>query len=236
MAISADYVTLCKQIADELGDRQDLLTPLADSNLSLSPIKNAIQSAIAKWEREPFYFNSVYDTPATPFFTTVAGQEFYTVDDASEIATSPDLLKLHVLINANRYPLEPRTWQYLEDTSVNPAVTGFPFDYAYFAEQLRFYPIPDGAYPITRSGTKRLSALVEDSDANAWTQDAYDLIRSEAKLILALETLHDDAMAARTRVAIYGDPSEPRSRGYLAALKGETTRRQARGRIRPTYF
>ena len=75
-----------------------------------------------------------------------------------------------------------------------------------------------------------------------WTQDAVDLIRSEAKLILAREVLHDDDLATRMELAIYGRSSAggmwgavPGQRGYLYALKAETTRR-ARSRIRPTYF
>jgi len=51
MTISATYLQLQRQIADELGDRTDLLTPLSDSGETLSPIQNAVQSAIAKWER-----------------------------------------------------------------------------------------------------------------------------------------------------------------------------------------
>jgi hypothetical protein len=144
MAISANYITLQQQIADELGDRQDLLTPLSDSSLTLSPIQNAIQSAISTWEREPFYFNEYYaDAIANPgwTFATVEGQEFYTTsgDTANLLANSPSLVKLHILIDNNRYPLWPRTWQYMEDTSVNPNVTGMPIDYAYFAETLRLY-------------------------------------------------------------------------------------------------
>lgn len=232
MAISATYLVLQEQIADELGDRQDLLSPLSDSSLTLSPIKNAIQSAIAKWEREPFYFNEAF---TQSLFSTVAAQEFYTTTDAAMIATSPYLLKLHILVNANRYTLELRTWQYLEDISVNPANTGEPVDYAYMAEQLRFYPIPNGVYPVTLSGTKRFSNLSADADTNIWTQDAFDLIRSEAKLILAREVLFDDELSARMQMAIYGNPQVPQDRGYLKALKAETARR-ARGKIVPTYF
>lgn len=231
MAISATYQQLQQQIADELGDRQDLLAPLSDSGLSLSPIQNAIQSAIAKWEREPFYFNELY---GQNLFNTVAGQEFYGVNDNGVIAASPDLIRLHVLIGNNRYPLYVRTWQYLEDTSVNPNVTGQPIDYAYFAEQLRFYPIPDNSYPITVSGTQRFAALAAGTDTNAWTQDAFDLIRSEAKLILAREVLYDDELAARMDIAIYGGRARGQ-RGYLAALKAEGTRR-GKSRITPSFF
>lgn len=232
MAISSTYIVLQRQVADELGDRTDLLTALSDSSLTLSPVKNAIQSAIAKWEREPFYFNEVYGT----LFTTVSAQETYTSSDAAAIATSPDLIHLHVLVNANRYELTPRSWQYIDGISVNPQNTGEPVDYAVFAEQIRLYPIPNGAYPVTQSGTTRPAALSNDSDANVWTQDAYDLIRSEAKLILAREVLHDDAMEARMVKAIYGNPGVRRERGYLAALKAETMRRATKARVRPTYF
>jgi hypothetical protein len=232
MAISGTYLQLQQQIADELGDRQDLLAPLSDSALTLSPIKNAIQSAIAKWEREPFYFTEAY---SQNLFNTVLGQEIYTTVAAPMIATSPNILKLHITVNSQRYPMQVRTWQYIEDTSVNPFTTGWPFDYAYMAEQLRFYPIPNGAYPITLSGLQRLPALAADGDANTWTQDGYDLIRSEAKLILAEEVLMDDELAGRMRAAIYGNPQDPRERGYLAVLKAETARR-AHARIRPSHF
>jgi len=238
MAIAGTYLTLQQQIADELGDRQDLLAPLSDSALALSPIQNAIQSAIAKWEREPFYFNEYY---AINLFNTVADQEFYSVDDNPAIATMPKITKIHIIVNNNRYTIYPRTWSYLEDISVNPSVvTSIPVDYAYFAEMVRLYPIPDGAYAITLNGNDRVTDLANPTDANAWTEDAFDLIRSEAKLILAEELLHDPDLAAETKTAIYGDPRSmfgfQQSRGYLYALKAESARRAGQGRIRPSYF
>lgn len=231
--VSSNYGTMQHQIADELGDRQDLLSPLSDSTLSLSPIQNAIQAAIAKWERENFYFNELYDSTT---LSTVAQQEFYTSSDAAIIASMAKMDKVHILVSGNRYFLNPRTWQYLEDISINPTVYGMPVDYAYFAQQLRLYPIPDIAYALTFSGTKRFTALSANSDANPWTQDAEALIRSEAKLILAREVLFDDALEAKMMKAIYGDPAIPGDRGYLYALKAETTRRNSSAPIRPTYF
>lgn len=230
MAISADYITLQRAVADELGGRTDLLSPLSDSNLTLSPIQNAIQSAVAKWEREPFYFNEGYEQA---LFSTVPGTEFYATP--ALIATAPRIMQIHILVNANRYTLNVRNWQYLEDISNSPAVTGMPTDYAYFQELLRFYPIPNGAYPLTLSVTARQSALAADGDANCWTQDAYDLIRSEAKLILAREVLFDDEISARMQMAIYGNPQVRQDRGYLYALKAESTRR-AKSRITPSQF
>lgn len=231
MAISATYITLQRQIADELIDSQHLLSVISGSSLTLSPIQNAIQSAVSKWEREPFYFNEVY---STPLFTTVNAQEFYTSADAAAIATTPEIYQLHALINANRYALAVKSWAELDVVSVNPSATGEPQDYAVFASQIRLYPIPNGAYPIRASRTQKITALSADNDTNVWTQDAFDLIRSEAKLILAEEVIHDDDLAVRMRRAIYGVPGVG-GRGYLGALRAETFRR-ARSRIKPSQF
>lgn len=240
MAISSNYLQLQQVIADELGDRQDLLTSLGDSDLLLSPIQNAIQSAIAKWERESFYFTETYTT----LFNTngnvpsgYPGQEFYTSVDGAGVATAPRIIKLRVLVDGQRYTLTPRTWQYLEDTSVNPMVTSsYPSDWSYFAETIRLYPIPSQVMPVQASYDARQTALVNESDNNVWTQDAYDLIRTEAKLILAREVLHNPAMVQECLNAIYGTPGVRGERGYLSVLKGETARRGGRGKIRPTHF
>lgn len=245
MAITATYLQLQQAIADELGDRQDLMSPLGDSGLSLSPIQNAIQSAIALWEREPFYFNEAYNEGD---FTLSPGQEFYGPTTEPVAVTAFEnigkITKVRVLINSNRYTLNARTPQYIEDISVNPAVQSeFPIDFSYFGGQMRFYPIPDQAIPVTLMDNQRLGALVEPTDSNAWTTEAYDLIRSQAKLILAREVLNDDNLVTRMETAIYGMSSAggswgrvPSQRGYYYALKAESTRRGGGGTIRPTYF
>jgi hypothetical protein len=227
------------QIADELAGRQDLLAPLSDSDVALSPIKNAIQTSIAFWERERFYFNElVLETligQASYPLKTVYGQEYYGAADYAPIPMLSKIDKMWVLINQNRYPLIARQFQYMVDLSTNPIVVGYPVDYAYAGEMLRFYPVPDGAYPVGMLATQRLSALVNDNDANAWTQDAFDLIRCDAKRILAEEVLYDNDIRDNMILAIYGDPRVGR-KGYLSTLRSETNRRRAMGKIRPTHF
>lgn len=226
MAVSTTFGQMQTTIASEVGGRSDLATQ----------IQNSIQTAIAKWERERFYFNEVNDTNG---FSTTSGKEFYTASDYALIGSMVHIDKIHALVSNNRYTLEPRTWQYIEDYAVNPTVQAPPTgisDYAYYGETLRFYPIPDGAYPITLSGTKRLTALALTSDANAWTQDAEALIRTEAKLDLYLNVIKDADQAGLMKIQIYGDPSDPRTVGYLDALQGETFKRQAVPKVRATYF
>lgn len=221
MAISATYLQLQQQIAMELGDKTQLL-PSATG--IWSPIKNAIQTAIAKWEREPFYFTETY---VPTFFSTVIAQEFYTSVDAATIATTVAIERLHIRLGGNRYSLVQRRWDYLADIS-SGAASGEPTDFAYFAQQIRLYPIPSDVWVVSLSGTKRLTALAADADANGWTQDGFDLIKAEAKLSLASEYLHDQALAAAMTMAIYGTPAAPgmpASEGILTALRKETRSR-----------
>lgn len=238
MSISGNYGLMQKQIADEMEDNQGLLAPLdVNSGLS-SPIVNAIQSAIAKWEREPFYFNDFRLEPvlAGPF-NTVIGREFYGVADYAPLGTLACIKSVRILESNQRYICTQRDSNYMNAVSCSPVNTGMPTDYSYDALQLRFYPIPTAIYPVGLTGTQRLSALVLVADTNAWTQDAYDLIKSEAKLILAREVIYDEKVEAAMMKAIYGDPMQPKDRGYLKPLKDETTRRHSsRTKIRPSYF
>lgn len=209
---SASYGDMQSRIADDLL-RSDLTTQ----------IKQAIQTAIQAYERIPLYFNQLREEAA---FYTAQGQEFYTSSDSPLIPSMVTVEKVTVTVSGNRYSMNPRTPQYLEDTSVNPIVFGQPVDYSYFAETFRFYPIPDNAYPIALTGIKRLFTLQNATDTNAWTSDAELLIRSRAKFELATHVLRDTDLATLMKAA---------ELDALSDLKGETMRRSVR-RVRPTYF
>jgi len=224
MALSYTYIQAQQQIAEELGERTNLL---AGSGI-WAPIKNAIQSAVAKWEQEPFWFNELYDSPIT-LFTTVAGQARYTVSDAAELGTVPYITDLRIVMGDNRYVLKRVSWTYLEEIDTSVSATGQPTEWAYYAEQIRLYPAPSGAWPVRGSRLKIHTALSADADTNVWLSDAYDLIRCEAKLHLARNVLRDPQLAAECEAQIYG------SRGYLYVLKAASTRR-AKSRIRPSQF
>lgn len=206
------YGLMQSRIADEIV-RSDLT----------SQIQNAIQTAIQQYERTPFYFNQIRQEAA---FNTAHGQEFYSSAASPLIASMVTLHRVTVTVSGNRYSMNPRTPEYLEDTSVNPIVYGQPVDYAYFGEQLRFYPIPDNTYPIALSGIYRLFTLSNATDTNAWMSDAELLIRSRAKFELATHVLRDPDLATMMQAAEID---------ALARLKGETLKRTPR-RIRPTYF
>lgn len=239
MSINGTYILLQKQIADECADDQQLLAPLSAGSGLLSPIQNAIQSAIAKWERVPFYFNGYRLEPIGSAFNLIAGQEFYSAQDFAPLSTLARIINIRFLQGAqNRYATEERDVNYLNDLAVNASWRGLPTDHSYDqAQLLRIYPIPDVNYPAGIVGTQRFTPLAKDGDQNCWTTDAWDLIKSEAKLILAREVIFDAELEANMEKAIYGNPDFPGQVGYLKALKDETTRRTSqRSRIRPTNF
>lgn len=261
MTVISNYGQMQVQIATELGYRTDLLFPPSLGTLptglpvpTLSPIQSAIQNAIAKWERTHFYFNELQSLNT---FSTVVGQEFYvpttppltwdgggswdagtswdqTSGQTSILGTTIHIDKIWVLVSSNRYSLNPRTEQYMSDTSLNPAVQGQPIDYSYYAGTLRLYPIPDGAYPISIEGTVRFSPLQDVADSNAWTQDAEALIRTEAKLDILTNILKQPDLAAEQRAMIYGSGSTDHS--YLYVLMQEGVQRPAVLKMRAMYF
>jgi hypothetical protein len=206
------YAAIKSRIADELS-RSDL-----GSQISLS-----VQSAIKYHEQKQFWFNESRSLT----FSTVANQEFYT---SSDLSSMPNLLEIdHVTItvNSNRYEVTPRTYQYMEMLMVRADQPGQPTDYCYYAQQMRFYPIPDAAYTARISSRVRLGSLSADSDTNAWMTDGEALIRARAKWDLYINVLMDRERATEMAAV---------EQLELARLQRETGQRISTGKVMPTYF
>ena len=216
------FADMQNRIADELGGRTDLLVPSA--SMTYSPIQLAIQDAVSFWENERFYFNE-YRTDSA--FSTVVGQEFYTSSDWADIATIFHLDKLTILISGNRYFMTPRTEQWMDDISINPSWSGQPVNYSYYNYKLRFYPIPNGVYPVMVEGTKKFTQLSGNSDSNVWTTDGEPLIRLTAKQYLYRDTILDDIKSASM---------EAGAAKQFKSLKGGTFKKAASLKFQPTQF
>lgn len=210
----ATYSDMQTRIADEL-DRTDLA----------SQIKKAIVSAVRHYERKQFYFCESSFT-----FSTVIGQEYYTSSDAAAIATAPNIGRLNGLFSSSRMPLIKRPWEFIDDKSATTTSYAQPEEWAYRQEEIRFYPIPDAVYTITAFDVPRLTELSADSDTNAWTNDAEELIRSRAKIDLLRNTIRGPEMAEEI-MAI-----QQQERDALVALINETASREATGFSQPTQF
>lgn len=197
------YGTLQARIQDEM----------IDAAITTVHIQNAILDAIKDYEATNFWFNSIREDQNYSF---TVGQEFYSPDDIPFLATSPHISILSVLAFNNRWPLNPRTPQWIEEQSVQPTWRALPTDWCMTGDTLRIYPIPDQSYPLIFTGTMRWPTLSASQDANPWTDDAERLVRYRAKAILFRHILRDDASAAIM------DAEEARE---LRLLKRETTTR-----------
>ena len=210
----ATYGDLQTRIADEL-DRSDLT----------SQIQKSILTAVAYYERQPFWF-----TESSFTFSTVAGQELYGSSDAAAIATAPTIERLNGNFFGLRTPMIKHPWEYIDNISTLTTSRATPRDWAYRAYQIRVYPIPDRAYTITAYYTPRLTTVSSNSDSNAWTNDAEALIRSRAKIDLIANVIRGPDMVEELTVLRAQEQEE------LNALRMETTRRKATGMIQPTQF
>jgi hypothetical protein len=213
------YLQLQTRICDELG-RNDLL--VSTLNASVSPVQNAILSAIDQYAHERFWFNTARATATTTAPVASVGTPNYALPtDCLELDT------VSVTVNGARYPMQAVPWPTIDDLTGVTVGFGKPLMYAVYDEQIWLYPEPDAAYTLTLSYLQELTALSASSDTNAWTTDAEGLIRTRAKVLLYLETVKNPEAAASL---------EALEQDLLQKLRAKTGKLISTGRIRPTEF
>jgi hypothetical protein len=193
-----------------------------------SDIQNAIQDAIGIHDGTSFYFNTFrFDGSSTGSalaLQTTAGKEFYSSQDLPLLINYPHISKVMVVAFSNRYPLIERTPQWIDDNSVSTTWQGLPTDWCFEGGSLRLFPVPDGTYNLILNATIRLPTLTNGTDYNAWCNAGERLIRLEAKRLLFLDIIRDQAQAAAMDAEIHGIPGTSK-RGELGRLRAETMRR-----------
>lgn len=184
-------------------------------------IARAITRAIEHYKKTRFAFN----VSRTITFPTVADQADYDESDETDI---PNIIKIDGLFLTDSSgeitdlrPISPQEMEILLD---NSASSGEPYAYCYFANAFRIYPMPDAVYTMTVMAWYRLDEPAADGDSNAWTEEAYDLIKSRALFYLATNTTRDAdlAMAAKrdeleAEDALVGEANAKYGTGYIAA-------------------
>lgn len=188
------------------------------------PISDAVRSAIAHYERRRFYFNEDRDIT----FSLSSSQEFYGSADNADIPNLVEIDAVTVTISNNRYDLIRRDYAWMEATSTGQQYTSLPMDYAYYAQQLRLYPIPNQGAPVRISAVKRLGTLSATTSTNAWMTDAEEMIRGRAKWLLWTQHIRNAPEEAAAAKALEVEAERQ--------LTMETNRRLASGRVRHSYF
>lgn len=203
------------RIADELA-RSDLTSQIA----------YAISDAIAAYEDERFFFNESRGTT----FSTVAAQEFYGESDAAAIGAIQKFDYVFAYQGTQAYKLNycgPEELEHLSDTA---STTGFPWDYTYYNQQIRLYPIPDAVYTVRVGASIKVAAPASDAETgNAWMTHAERLIRARAKFELASHVLYDDDLANAMGVVIEEAAGQLRGRTMRLTMP-------ANARVRPMEF
>ena len=176
------------RIADELA-RDDLTSQIA----------YAIGDAVAAYEDERFFFNESRGLT----FSTVIDQEFYTESDAADIANLVKIDYVSLLTGDQPFQLLPMRPSEIEFLSTNGTSTGQPNWFLMYDESIRLYPVPDAVYTVRIAGVLKTAAPATDAEAsNPWMTKAERLIRSRAKLELALHVLKDIELGAVMQQAV----------------------------------
>lgn len=211
----ATYLEMQQRIAQEL-HRTDLTTH----------IQRAIKSAIAFYESNRFFKGEKRGT-----FSTIAGQRYYGTSTASPGTLPSDIVEIDSIVttvNNRIYKLDQVSYEHLEDidAGVTP-LSGYPRLWAWYAEQIRFYPSPNNEYLMTVSYQYERPVLSADSDENFWTTEAEELIRSRAKKDLAMSVMYEDQIA---------QASAAMENMALKSLKAQTVKLLSSNQLTPTAF
>jgi len=205
--------------------QNNIASDLTRSDLT-SQIQGAIADAIKQYERQRFWFNTTRSLTFQTNGNIPVGQTGQMAYGAADLAQIPNIIRIDDLFlkwGTSTYALdwyEPDEFEYL--TSLNTA-NGRPSVYTYVDAQLLLWPQPSDVWTVRPHMHYRLTPLANPTDTNAWCNEAENLIRAHAKLILYTGLLEDDDGARRMSQQIPG---------IKAGLDYETAARSATGRIR----
>jgi hypothetical protein len=201
----SDYGTMISRCLSDM-NRTDLT----------ATVQSEIISAIDHYERSDWYFLETQTD-----ITSTASTEYYNLP-----ADFVKLDSLVITVNGNTYPLNRRTYGYLEDIFVRSTTyTGQPTDYAIYQEQIRLYPVPVAAYVMTLSYVQTLAGLTTSTDSNAWTTTGEELIRSRVCSQVAARKLHDLDKAQTYRALEADALSDLRGLNMRRLMTGHSRRR-----------
>lgn len=162
---------------------------LSRSDLS-SRIVEAIQSAVRHYERQRFYFNET-----TSVFNLSRSQADYTLANMS-LTGVVRIDMIRVTVNGTTYPMKPVGYKELREKVTSASYVGYPREYAFYQEKLYVYPLPTATFTAEVSWVRRLPGIsftASNSVSNAWTNEAFDLIRERAMAQVKINVLQQGA-------------------------------------------
>jgi len=219
----ADVRTLGNMIDRIMSElmRDDLGTSGAPLAVTDSSIYNAIQDAIADYQRESFFINENVDSSQL----TTTGVNLYDFPTDLFAPIQTDIIGNNIVM-----PLLPLEYQIMDawDAVVPLPVQGFPVYVATMKNQVRLYPTPNtDTYKIRFIYQQILTAPTLIADTNFWTTSAESLIRNRAKYNLNVTVIRD------TEAALMDSKAE---KDALMRLLRESNAKLFTGTLRSTKF
>jgi hypothetical protein len=186
-----------------------------------SQIANAVSDAIKFYARQRFWFNQSRSLT----FNTATGQSDY---GAANNPVIPNIVRIDALFlpqNQSVFALdrfEPVDFEVVSASFGG----GRPTAFTVIDNTIRLWPTPDAIYTLRLHAHYKLP-YPADAETNPWTDDAEELIRSHAKMLLYIDLLEDPDGAGRMQAKL---PF------LLEALNVETSARITTGVIQGTEF
>lgn len=205
--------------------RNKIATDLTRTDLD-GQTKNAVADAISFYEPERFWFNQTRKLT----FPTIVGQFNY---GAAALTQIPNVIEFDqvfiypVGVPSNKSLLCKREVGDFEWLIGSSTANVRPTDYCYSEGELLLWPTPNAVFTVRPIMHYRLPMLSADTDSTAWCNEAENLIRAHAKLILLTNVVEDDEGSARMQAQI---PA------LKMRLDEETSARMASGTILGTDF
>lgn len=197
------------------GDMQTAIALWIKRDDLTSEIKSAILKAVAHYTLEEWPWTEERSTSLT------------TVDATKTVALPSNFSKdsgLSITVSGTTYELTRRTQQEMERLYTSTTEEGQPSTYSIWTGLIWLYPIPDGVYTLTLLYYKDLTALVNSTDTNEWTDQAEEMIEARATWWLASRSMRDPELAMAAK--------ETELEEYQR-LRARMTVRKSSGRITP---
>jgi hypothetical protein len=194
-------------------NRDDLADDLATA------LDEVISRAIEFYAVQRFTFNEYRQTA-----TTVANNQYVTLPSGIRMIDY-----LSVTVGSNAYPLRPQAWQVIEEWNGYATTSGQPTDYSVQTGQVRLYPVPNTAYPLTFLGVADVTPALDYSDdtsTNAWLTDGYDLLAARVRYLLYRDYFRD---AEGANIALGAEQEA------LADLRNSVAQLLGTGRMRGSW-
>lgn len=190
-------------------------------------IASEIESAIKFYRSHRFWFS---EKRTRADFNTVIGQSEYTATDQSDIPNLIRIDSISITDDGKAHAMRlasPLEIELMIQSSTSLA--NVPVHYSYYAQVLRFYPIPDKVLPVRIMGVFQVASPATDSETNnPWMNEAEELIRARAKRNLYLNWMLGTENSQVVAMKSFEDEA-------LDRLKQENSSRNQTARIRGTW-